>query len=75
MKKTTLDSRARRTAARILLSYREAIRENQENPTSDNWEDVKRFYHRVSTLGMLEIISGLAQQRAMTMFEDSTAII
>lgn len=72
MKKTTF---RRKAAANILVLYREAIRENQKNPTKDNWEDVKRGYHLITALGMLDVISEQAQLRAMKMFEDSTAII
>lgn len=65
----------RNTAAVILCIYRNKVRENKENPTRDNWTDVCGYYKRVSTLGMLGIISMQAQKRALKMFDECTAVI
>ena len=71
--KTTFD---RRAAAYILWRYREAVRENVESPTRDNWEDVKRNFNRVAALAIIGVISELAQMRAMSMFEkECTAVL
>jgi len=70
--KTTFD---RQAAFIILVLFREVVRKNLESPTRDNWKDVCGFYKRVSTLGMLGIISEKAQKRASDMFDECTAVL
>lgn len=70
--KTTFD---RQAAAIMLHLYREAVKENQKNPTRTNWRDVTYWYKRVSTLGLLGIISRAAQERASKMFDECTAVL
>lgn len=72
MKKRTFD---RQTAAVILILYRKAVRTNWEKPTKENWEDVCNWYKRVSTLGLLGIISRAAQSRGSKMFDECTAVL
>ena len=72
MKKRTFD---RKTAAIILVLYRIEVRENLENPPLENWEQVCGFYHKVSTLAALGIISEKAQKRASEMFDECTAVL
>ena len=70
--KTTFD---RQAAAIMLHLYRESVRTNWEKPTKENWEDVRNWYKRVSTLGLLGIISRAAQLRASKMFDECTAVL
>lgn len=70
--KTNFD---RQAAAIMLHLYRESVRTNWEKPTKENWRDVSNWYKRVSTLGLLGIISRDAQSRASKMFDECTAVI
>lgn len=72
MKKRTFD---RTMAAHFLTAYRRAVSRNKENPTKENWEDVRYLYARVTTLKLLGIISEAAQFRASSMFVECTAVL
>lgn len=65
----------RQAAAGILILYRDAVKVNKENPTLSNWDDVRHYYKRVSTMGLLGVISRDAQLRAAKMFDECTAVI
>lgn len=72
MKKITFN---RNSAAFIIWKYRKAVSENIENPSVKTWDNVKRYYHMITMLGMLDIISTSCQIRACKMFDECTAIV
>jgi hypothetical protein len=73
MKKRTFINR--HAAALIIWKYRAAVRENIENPSVETWDNVKRYYHMMTMLGMLDITSTSCQIRTFTMFEECTAVL